>query len=54
MNPVLKIVGICLLLWLSAAARPKQKGLVPGTAGTFQANAHEEILLYYDLDRDHK
>jgi len=36
------------------SVKPKLKGLIPGTAGSFQQTGSEEIMAYYDLDRDGK
>jgi hypothetical protein len=45
---------VAALVVLALAAKPKQKGLVPGTIASFQENSNEEMLLYYDFDRDQK
>ena len=45
---------LALLLVSSLALRPKQKGILPSSAGPFLTNASEEILAYYDFDRDGK
>ena len=48
------LIVIATLAVLANNAKPKQKGLIPATAGTFQNSSSEEMLIYYDLDRDGK
>lgn len=48
------LLSLALLIVLALALRPKQKGILPSSAGPFLANASEEILAYYDFDRDGK
>lgn len=48
------LVVLLLLCLITRSAKPKLKGLVPGTAAAFRQSGSEEILAYYDLDRDGK
>lgn len=41
MHTLIKIAAISLLLVLVMGSKPKQKGLIPGSAGPFQEGAHE-------------
>ena len=47
-----KIWIVAMLLAVVLMVRPRQPGLVPGIIGTFQENANEELLMYYDFDRN--
>lgn len=38
---VLCLSCLALLCTAAIAGKPKQKGLIPGSAGDFRANAHE-------------
>jgi len=37
---------------MAEGGKPKQKGLIPGSIATFLDNSNEQLMLYYDFDRD--
>lgn len=45
------IVIVCVILQIEGV-RPKQKGFVAGNAGDFKTNRNEEIVAYFDANRD--
>jgi len=48
------IVLVCLgvMSMMAEGGKPKQKGLIPGSIATFLDNSNEQLMLYYDFDRD--
>ena len=42
---------VCIILQIESV-RPKQKGFVAGNAGDFKTSQYEEIMAYFDVNRD--
>lgn len=55
MNNIIKGIAIVVMcVGLAGCVKPKQKGLVAGTAGDFKSSGLEEIMSYSDFNRDGK
>lgn len=55
MNNIVKgFVVVMVCVGMAGCVKPKQKGLVPGTAGDFKTSGLEEIMSYSDFNRDGK